>query len=145
MQLYVKRLRPDAILPVRATEDSAGMDLFACMDAPFEIQPGEIRIVPTGIAAAPDWPDVALLVYARSGLAAKHGIALANGVGVVDSDYRGEIQVPLCNLGRVPFQVTPGMRIAQLVITPVLLPSVTETDTLPDTPRGTGGFGSTGC
>lgn len=101
-------------------------------------------MIPTGISAAPDSENAALMIYPRSGLASKHGIALANCVGVVDSDYRGEIKVPLINHGKESFTVTHGMRIAQMVVTPVLLPEIIETDTLDETDRNSGGFGSTG-
>ena len=144
MQLIFKRLRDGAKIPVRATESSAGMDLSACLEADVVIPPHEIRLIPTGLAAAPARSDVMLMLCARSGLAAKHGIGMANGVGIVDTDYRGEICVPLINQSSVPFEITNGMRIAQLITVPVYLPETAEADTLPDTVRGTGGFGSTG-
>lgn len=144
MTLSIKRLRSEAKLPVCATPDSAGYDLYACLEAPLEIKPGEIRKVSTGIAMAPDRRDVAMYIFARSGLASKYGITLANSVGLVDSDYRGEILVPLINLGTVPFIVEPGTRIAQLVVMPVLKPQLIETETLDETIRGTGGFGASG-
>lgn len=144
MELLVKKLSEQAILPMRATAGSAGFDLAACLDAPVTLRVGEIKRIPTGLSVAPDRDDIALLLFARSGLASKHGIALANGVGVVDSDYRGELQVALINHGTEDFTVTHGMRIAQLVLTPVLIPQLIETDTLPDSLRGNGGFGSTG-
>ena len=144
MKLYFRKCRPDAVIPQRATPDSAGMDLTACVDAPVTIEPGKRALIPTGLCAAPETNDVVLLIYGRSGLAVKHGITLANAVGVVDADYRGEICVPLINLGAEPFTVENGMRIAQLVVSPVLLPECVAADTLPDTIRGAGGFGSTG-
>lgn len=144
MELLVKKLSEQAILPMRATAGSAGFDIAACLDAPVILRVGEIKRIPTGLSVAPDRDDIALLLFARSGLASKHGIALANGVGVVDSDYRGELQVALINHGTEDFTVTHGMRIAQLVLTPVLIPQLIETDTLPDSLRGNGGFGSTG-
>ena len=116
MQLQIQRLRPYATIPTQATAGSAGYDLYAALEAPVSIPVGEIVRIPTGIAAAPDRKDVALFIMARSGLASKHGINLANGVGLVDSDYRGELLVPLMNLGKEPFSVEPGMRIAQLVV-----------------------------
>ena len=119
MQLQIQRLRPYATIPTQATAGSAGYDLYAALEAPVSIPVGEIVRIPTGIAAAPDRKDVALFIMARSGLASKHGINLANGVGLVDSDYRGELLVPLMNLGKEPFSVEPGMRIAQLVVLPV--------------------------
>lgn len=102
MQLQIQRLRPYATIPTQATAGSAGYDLYAALEAPVSIPVGEIVRIPTGIAAAPDRKDVALFIMARSGLASKHGINLANGVGLVDSDYRGELLVPLMNLGKEP-------------------------------------------
>lgn len=144
MKLTFKQLRESAVIPVRATAESAGLDLSACLEAPVVIPPHEIRLIPTGLAAALDRCDAMLMLCARSGLAAKHGIGMANGVGIVDTDYRGEICVPLINQSSVPFEITNGMRIAQLITVPVYLPETAEADTLPDTARGTGGFGSTG-
>lgn len=144
MQLQIQRLSPNAKLPIRATEGSAGYDLYAALDEPISIPVGAIQRIPTGLAVAPDRTDVALLLMARSGLATKYGITMANGVGLVDSDYRGELLVPLVNLGSQPFTVLPEMRIAQLVWIPVIHPVLTEVKQLPETVRGTGGFGSTG-
>ena len=144
MMLTFKRLREHAVIPVRATEKSAGLDLSACLTEPVVIPPHEIRMIPTGLAAALDRDDAMLMLCARSGLASKHGIAMANGVGIVDTDYRGEICVPLINQSSEPFEITDGMRVAQLIVVPVLLPETAEADTLPETARGTGGFGSTG-
>lgn len=141
--LYCKRLRPQAVLPVRATSGSAGMDLSACIEEPITLAPGSRILIPTGIAAAIP-QGAAGMIYARSSLGVKHGIALSNGVGVIDSDYRGEIHVGLCNFSSEPYTIHPGERIAQLVLHPVLLPEVLETQELEDTQRGTGGFGSTG-
>ncbi|MCM1227625.1 MAG: dUTP diphosphatase [Clostridium sp.] len=143
MTIKIKKLNENAVLPQRATEGSAGYDLSACTDSDIIIAPGEIKMIPTGIAAA-CFENAALMIYPRSGLASKHGIALANCVGVVDSDYRGEIKVPLINHGKESFTVTHAMRIAQMVVTPVLLPEIEETETLDETKRNTGGFGSTG-
>ena len=120
------------------------MDLIAAVDAPIRLEPGEGHLVPTGIAIALPSDELVALVYARSGLAGKHGIALANGVGVIDSDYRGEILCALHNAGSEPFVIEPGDRIAQLVLTPVVGIRWQEVDELPDSDRGTGGFGSTG-
>ena len=144
MQLQIQRLSPNAKLPTRATEGSAGYDLYAALDEPISIPAGAIQRIPTGLAVAPDRTDVALLLMARSGLATKYGITMANGVGLVDSDYRGELLVPLINLGSQPFTVLPEMRIAQLVLMSVIHPVLTEVKQLPETVRGTGGFGSTG-
>lgn len=144
MKLYIKKLCENAVIPKRATQSSAGYDLCACIDTPLTVKPGEIVKVPTGISIAPDRDDVAALIYARSSLATKFGIAPANCVGVVDSDYRGEVMVALLNSGKETYIITPQERIAQMVITPVFIPSIIETDTLEHTVRGEGGFGSTG-
>ena len=144
MKLKIKRVRPYAQVPKQATAGSAGSDLYAALEEPLSIPAGAIRSIPTGIAAEPDTDSVALLIFPRSGLASKHGIALANAIGLVDSDYRGEICVPLINLGKEAFTIEPGMRIAQLVVSPILLPEIEVTDTLTETQRGAGGFGSTG-
>ena len=142
--LKIKKLRDGAVIPKRATPGSAGMDLYAVLDEEKTIEKGEILLVPTGIAIElPDENYVAYL-FARSGLAIKHGITLANCVGVIDSDYRGEVCVGLVNVSNTPYTITPGERIAQLVISPVSLMPTMEIDTLSDTERGEGGFGSTG-
>lgn len=141
--LKLKKLRPQAVLPVRATSGSAGLDLSACIDAPMTLAPGQRALVPTGLAAAIP-AGAACMIYARSSLGVKHGIALSNGVGVIDSDYRGEISVGLCNFSSEPYTIQPGERIAQLVLHPVLLLPVEEADSLDETARGAGGFGSTG-
>ncbi len=142
--LKIKKLNDKAIMPNPATKGSAGMDLSACLENDVVIKPGEIQLIPTGIATAPDTDECVLLIYARSGLASKHGIAPANCVGVVDSDYRGEIKVALLNNGKEDFTVTHGMRIAQLVMTPIILPQLCEVSELDETERSSGGFGSTG-
>jgi len=142
--LKIKKLNEKAIVPKQATKGSAGMDLSACLDENVVIRPGEIKMIPTGLSAAPDTDECALLIYARSGLASKHGIAPANCVGVVDSDYRGEIKVALINHGSEDFVVTNEMRIAQLVMTPIIVPQIAEVSELDETERNSGGFGSTG-
>lgn len=143
-EVLMQKLRPEAVLPQRATPGSAGYDLCAALTEPLTLAPGEIAPVPTGLALAlPDATTVAL-VFARSGLSTRHGISLANGVGVIDSDYRGELLVSLKNGSHVPYTVNPGDRIAQLLFMPVALPVLTETPDLPKTDRATGGFGSTG-
>ena len=142
--LKIQKKNPKAILPKRATEGSAGMDLYACMEEEITLRPGELAVIPTGIAIGLPGPDYAALVFARSGLGVKHGISLPNGVGVIDSDYRGEIQVGLCNLGNQPYTIRPEERIAQLVVTPVCLLPIEEVEVLDETGRGEGGFGSTG-
>lgn len=142
--LKIKKLNEKAVVPKQATAGSAGMDLSACLDEEITIKPGEIKIIPTGLSVAPDTDQCALLIYARSGLASKYGIAPANCVGVVDSDYRGEIKVALINHGSEDFTVTNEMRIAQLIMTPVIIPEIQEVSELSETERNTGGFGSTG-
>ncbi|MCO7136308.1 dUTP diphosphatase [[Clostridium] leptum] len=142
--LKVKRVSDKAILPQRATEGSAGMDLSACLEEPVTIAPGERVRIPTGIAIGLPSKETVGLVYARSGMAVRDGIALTNGVGVIDSDYTGEIQVGLINLSKEPYTINPGQRIAQLVVAPILLPAIEETEDLTETQRGSGGFGSTG-
>ena len=144
LTIPVKKVRPGAVLPRRATAGSAGMDLCACLDAPVTIAPGERAVIPTGLAFAIPDPGCAIFLYARSGLGIKHGLTLSNGVGVIDSDYRGEVCVGLCNLGAEPYTIQPGERVAQMIAAPVFAAQLTETDTLDDTDRGAGGFGSTG-
>ena len=141
--IRVKKLKANAILPTYGSAEAAGADLYACLENSIEIQPGETVFVPTGLAM--EIPKgYAGLIYARSGLACKRGLAPANKVGVIDSDYRGEFIVVLHNHGTTSQEVAHGERIAQLIITPVLTPSFTEADDLSDTTRATGGFGSTG-
>ena len=141
--IRVKKLHPAAIVPTYGSSEAAGADLYACLDEPVTIQPGEIFWVPTGIALEVP-KGCAGLVYARSSMGAKRGLAPANKVGVVDSDYRGEIKVVLLNHSKLPQTLNPGERVAQFVITPVLQPAYEEVEELSDTSRGTGGFGSTG-
>lgn len=144
MQLKIKKLRENAAIPKRMTEYSAGYDLSACLGEPLTIYPGETAKVPTGIAAELVCEGrYVLLTYARSSLATKHGLAPANCVGVIDSDYRGEIFIPLHNSSDTAYTVTDGERIAQMVVTPVEFPEVVECGELSDTDRGEGGFGST--
>ncbi len=144
MELSIKRLRPGARLPFQATPNSAGFDLYACLNTPITLSPGDIVRIPTGLAVAPERRDVALCIFPRSGLSAKYGITLANSVGLVDSDYRGELQVALIHLGKEPFVVEDGMRIAQLVTIPIVPTTLHETDTLDETERGGKGFGDSG-
>ncbi len=143
MQVSVKKLRSRAQLPVYGSAQAAGADLHACLDAPVTLEPGQTVLIPTGLSIAiPE--GCAGLIYARSGLSVRRGLAPANKVGVIDPDYRGEWMVPLHNHSGVPQTVEDGERIAQLLITPVLTAQFLETDELGDTERGAGGFGSTG-
>lgn len=140
----IKKLNENAVIPQRATDGSAGADLYACITAPVTIAPGELAKIPTGIAIELSSKEYAAFLFARSGLGVKHGITLSNGVGVVDSDYRGEICVGLCNVSNEAYTIQPNERIAQMVIMPVVCAVFEESDTLGDTQRGEGGFGSTG-
>lgn len=139
----VKILREGAVLPTYGSAEAAGADLYACLEAPVTIAPSQTAFIPTGIAMAVP-RGCAGLIYARSGLACKRGLAPANKVGVIDSDYRGEIMVALYNHGVQPQTIETGERIAQMVITPVLTPAYEAVQTLTDTERAAGGFGSTG-
>ena len=142
-KIRVKRLKENAIMPTYGSAEAAGADLYACLTEPMTIQPGESVFIPTGLAM--ELPvGFAGLIYARSGLACKRGLAPANKVGVVDSDYRGEFMIVLHNHGETAQKIEHGERIAQLVITPVFTPGFTEVDELSDTERSGGGFGSTG-
>ncbi|HPE16809.1 MAG TPA: dUTP diphosphatase [Oscillospiraceae bacterium] len=151
MDLKIKKLSPDAVIPAAATAGAAGLDLCACIDRPLRLtsilgksgnaDTGEL--IPTGIAV--EIPDGYVgLVFARSGLAIRQGVALSNGVGVIDSDYRGEIKVGLLNHSNQIREICPGDRIAQLVIVPVCRVTPVVVSELQDTARGAGGFGSTG-
>lgn len=142
--LKIKKLRDDAKIPFRATDGSAGMDLYACIDEDVVIKPREIKLIPTGIAIALESKDYVALIYARSGLAIKHGISPANCVGVIDSDYRGEVCVGLTNLSNEEYVIKKDERIAQMLISPVILPEILEVESLDETDRSAGGFGSTG-
>ena len=144
MELKVKKTHPNATIPRRATEGAAGYDLSAALDESIVIPPGGIQVVSTGIALElPSCRYVALMI-ARSSLALKHGVTLANSVGVIDSDYRGSVSMVLKNSSKQPFKVENGDRLAQLLILPVIHPEVVEVLELGKTERNTGGFGSTG-
>lgn len=143
LPIKVKKLRENAILPTYGSKEAAGADLYACLDEPVIIKPGETVFIPTGLSM--EIPiGCAGLIYARSGLSCKKDLAPANKVGVVDSDYRGEFIVVLHNHGQQDQCVSGGDRIAQLVIAPVLCPGFYEVSELSDTQRDTAGFGSTG-
>lgn len=144
MKLKIKKLCETAEVPFRATSGSAGMDLKACLSEPITLSPGERRLIPTGLAIALESSDYVAYIFARSGLAVKSGITLSNCVGVIDSDYRGELKIGLINQSDEPYTVNNGERIAQLVISPVILPEISVVDELEETERNDGGFGSTG-
>jgi dUTP diphosphatase len=141
MEILIRRLDPDLVLPTRAHPGDAGLDLSA--RAAVELGPGEWATIPTGIAVAVPEGHAGLVVP-RSGIAARHGISVVNGPGVVDAGYRGEVQVVLINLGTTEFRVERGDRIAQLVVVPVALAEFTEVAELPESARGRNGFGSSG-
>ncbi|HIU35724.1 MAG TPA: dUTP diphosphatase [Candidatus Fimenecus excrementigallinarum] len=142
--LKITKVRAGAKIPARATQGSAGLDLCACLDEPLTLRGGEAVRIPTGLAVQLPSERYAAFVFARSGLATKHGIGLTNAVGVIDSDYRGEIQVGVINQFAESYTISPGERIAQLVVMPVSVMPVEECETLDETERGAGGFGSTG-
>ena len=144
VEVKIKKISPNAVLPTYGTENAAGADLSACLFAPITIDPGQTFVVKTGLTMAIPEGYVGL-IYARSGLATKRGLAPSNKVGVIDSDYRGEIMVALYNQSELPQKIEPGERIAQLVIAPYLQGVFNEVDELSDTTRGAGGFGSTGA
>ena len=141
--IRVKKLRENAVIPTYGSAEAAGADIYACLEAPVAIAAGETAFIPTGLSL--EVPrGCAGLIYARSSLGSKRGLAPANKVGVIDSDYRGEVMVALHNHGKTEQSIMPGDRIAQLLITPVLQPAYEEAEELSDTSRGQGGFGSTG-
>lgn len=142
-RLRLRRLSPHAELPRYQTDGAAGMDLHAAIEAPRMLAPGCTTIVPCGFAMAIP-PGFEAQIRPRSGLASRHSITLPNAPGTIDCDYRGEVLIPLINLGSAPFVIEPRMRIAQMVIAPVVRACIEEVDDLGDTPRGAGGFGSTG-
>lgn len=142
-QIRIKKLREDAVVPTYGSPYAAGADLYACLEEEQVVSPGQTVMIHTGIAM--EIPEgYAGLIFARSGLASKRGLAPANKVGVVDSDYRGEFMIALHNHSDVPQTVLPGERIAQMVITPVLTAEFLQVGELEETQRGSGGFGSTG-
>lgn len=142
--LKIKKVNENAVIPHRATEGSAGLDLCACIDEPLTLGGGETALIPTGLAIALPSAQYGAFIFARSGLSIKHGIGLLNSVGVIDSDYRGEIKVGVINQVKEPYTIQPGERIAQLVVMPVSTMPVEEAESLDETERGSGGFGSTG-
>ncbi len=143
-KLKIKLVRNGAQAPVRATSGSAGYDIRACIEKPVTLKAGARTLIPSGFAIALEDSGYVAVVCARSGLAVKHGISLSNGVGIIDSDYRGEICVGLVNLSDEDYAIEPGERIAQLLLMPVFTPEICVCDELDESARGAGGFGSTG-
>ena len=143
-EVKIKKVRKNAVIPSYATPGSAALDLRSALEESITIAAHSRAAVPTGIAVAVKDSSVVSVVCARSGLATKHGIALANGIGVIDSDYRGDILVSLINTSDTDFTIEPGDRIAQLMFMPVLTAKLSECKELDETERGAGGFGSTG-
>ena len=142
-KLMIKKLDERAKVPAFATEGAAGADLYVLLDEPLTLMPGERALLPTGIAMAiPE--GLVGLVFARSGLAVKHGITLSNCVGVIDSDYRGELKIGVINQGGSAYTIEPFERVAQMVLTPFVAAEIEPAGSLPETKRGEGGFGSSG-
>lgn len=143
MKLDIVKLRPDAILPEYQTAGAAGADIHACIDAPITLQPLERRMIPTGLSMAiPIGYEVQ--IRARSGMSIKHGITMVNGIGTIDADYRGEVGVLAINLSDQAFTIEPGMRIAQMVVAKYETIGWNEVESLDETERGAGGYGSSG-
>ncbi len=145
ISVKIKLLREGAKVPEYKSDGAAACDLSSAESGPVTINPGETAVIHTGIAIEAKSTDVVMLIYPRSGLATKHGVTMANTVGVVDEDYRGEIIVPLINNSLEPYTIVPGERIAQMMFTPVYKANFVQSDFLSDTARGEGGFGSTGA
>ncbi len=148
MEVKIKYTNPkigdEIIPPYYATDGSAGMDLSACIESPNTLEVGQKIVIPTGIAIQLPSNGYVALIFARSGLGIKHGITMSNGVGVIDSDYTGEIKCGLVNLGDKPYTIQPGDRIAQMVFMPIAIAKLVPVDELQTTERGSGGLGSTG-
>jgi dUTP pyrophosphatase len=144
LKILNPRIGKELPLPKRATEGSAGLDLRACLDAPLDLHPGETKLIPTGIAIHLCDPRLAAVIIPRSGLGHKHGIVLGNLVGLIDSDYQGELMISCWNRGSAPFRVEPGERIAQLVVVPVVQVEFSVVEDFAASDRGSGGFGHTG-
>ena len=142
-EILIKRLSKEISLPKYETDGSSGLDLAACIDKKIEIKPGKSHVIPTGLAVSIP-KDFEIQIRPRSGLAAKNQISVLNSPGTIDADYRGEIKVILINLGNKSFIVEKGLRIAQMVLCPIVRAKLKEVETLEETHRGAGGFGSTG-
>jgi dUTP pyrophosphatase len=144
LRILNERIGRDFPLPERGTAGSAGVDLRACLDEALELKGGQCELIPTGIAIHIEDPGLAAMILPRSGLGHKHGIVLGNLVGLIDSDYQGELMVSCWNRGNAAFRIEPGERIAQLVIVPVVPAEFEVVESFVDSSRGTGGFGHTG-
>jgi len=144
LRILDKRIGKEFPLPKYATDGSAGMDLYACLDEHLHVAPGETHLIPTGIAIHLDDRHLAAMILPRSGLGHKHGIVLGNLVGLIDSDYQGQIFISVWNRGQHPFTIEPGDRIAQMIIVPIALADFKVVDEFTPSARGAGGFGHTG-
>jgi dUTP pyrophosphatase len=144
VKILDRRIGTDFPLPAYATGGSAGLDLRACLDGPLELEPGRAELIPTGMAIHVEDPGLAAVILPRSGLGHKHGIVLGNLVGLIDSDYQGQLMVSCWNRGREPFTIRPGERIAQLVVVPVVQVELEVVESFEDSARGAGGFGHSG-
>ena len=144
LKILNPRIGTDLPLPKRATSGSAGLDLRACIDQPIDLPPGATELIPTGIAIHLADPGLAALIVPRSGLGHRHGIVLGNLVGLIDSDYQGELLISCWNRGQKPFRIEPGERIAQLVVVPVVPVEFEVVESFEQSRRGAGGFGHTG-
>lgn len=139
------RLGTEWPLPEYATEGSAGIDLRACLDEPMTLEPGQTQLIPTGMAIHIEDSALAAMILPRSGLGHKHGIVLGNLVGLIDSDYQGQLMVSCWNRGNTTFTIQPGERIAQLILVPVVTARLEVVESFEETIRGAGGFGHSGC
>ncbi len=144
VRILDERIGKSIPLPAYATDGSAGLDLRACLDEPLLLEPGQAHLVPTGLAIHLDDPGLAAVLLPRSGLGHKHGVVLGNLVGLIDSDYQGQVMVSTWNRGSHPYTIQPGERIAQMVIVPVVQAALEIVDTFEESERGAGGFGSSG-
>ena len=143
VKIFIKKLKPSVQLPSYKTNGASGMDLMAFIDKPIELKPGKSCLVPTGLSVAFS-EDYEIQIRPRSGLAAKNNISVLNTPGTIDSDYRGELKIILFNHGNENFIINKNDRVAQMILTPIIKMELKETDELPETVRGEGGFGSTG-
>jgi dUTP pyrophosphatase len=144
VRILDERIGNSIPLPAYATDGSAGLDLRACLDEPLLLEPGQAHLIPTGLAIHLDDPGLAAVLLPRSGLGHKHGVVLGNLVGLIDSDYQGQVMVSTWNRGSHPYTIQPGERIAQMVIVPVVQAALEIVDSFEESERGAGGFGSSG-